>query len=256
MLFDYQNTSWELKAAQPEIALLPVGATEPHADHLPIGAVNIVLDALARRVGESLSETVYLLPTMPLGSSGQHLPQAGTIALEWRTLMDVLTDLVESLLAQGIHKVVVIDSIGGAAESRVRPRQNYIVKTAVRQLNYDHPGLDAIWVQPFTAAGRDLEAILESATEDLHAGELVTSLLMHLAPALVKTPGADWVPRVERDYLDYVPFRQLCPHGVWGRPGLASAEKGRRALEAAVQRTVEYIQSSFSHLAAIKRRPV
>jgi len=255
MLYDYQNTSWELKAAPPEIALLPVGATEPHADHLPVGTVNVILDALARRVGERLSGSVYLLPTMPLGTSGLHLPQAGTVALEWRTLMDVLTDLVESLLAQGIHKVVVVDSIGGAAESAVRPRQNYIVKTAVRQLNYDHPDLDAIWVQPFTAAGRDLEAILESAGEDLHAGELVTSLMLYLAPDVVKAPGADWVPDVERDVLDVVPFRQVCPYGVWGRPSLASADKGRRAMEAAVQRTVEYIQSSFAHLAAMKRRP-
>jgi len=42
--------------------------------------------------------------------------------------------------------------------------------------------------------------------------------------------------------------------GVWGRPSLASAEKGKQALEAAVERTVAYIEESSAHLATMKRR--
>ena len=254
MLLDYQNTSFEVKDAKPDIAILPMGTTEQYGDHLPVGTTTIILDILARRVAERLKGTVYLLPTMPQGTSGLHLPAPGTIALEWSTLMSVVYDLVESLVAQGIRQVVVINGLGGATETTVRPRENYIVKTTVRQLNYDIPELDALWVQPFTVAGKDLAEIMESAHQDIHAGELATSLMLHLAPDAVKGKGTDWAPEVGKEYLDYVPFRKLCPGGVWGRPSLASAVKGERALEVAVQRTAEYIEESFARLATMKRR--
>jgi creatinine amidohydrolase len=254
MVFDWQNTSFDVKEGKPELAVLPVGATEPCGDHLPVGATNVVLDVLARRVAERLPWTTYLLPTLPWGTSGLHLGRPGTIALEWPTLMQTLRDLVESLLAQGIRKVLVLNGIGGVTATRVRPRENYIVKATVRQLNYDFPDLDAVWVQPFTAAGRELEEIIESACEDVHGGELVTSLLLHLAPGMVKGQGDDWVPGVGTGYLDTVAFDRLCPGGVWGRPSLASADKGRRALELAVERTVEYVTTTFTQLAVLKRR--
>ncbi len=254
MLLDYQNTSFEVKEAKPEIAVLPIGATERQGEHLPIGATTFILDALARRVAERLKGTIYLLPTMPLGTSGLHRGSGGTIALEWPTLMYVVNDLVESLLRQGIRKVAVINGLGGANENTVRPRENYIVKTAVRQLNYDHPKLDAIWVQPFTVAGQDLMEILQSAGQDVHAGELATSLMLHLAPETVKGDGVDFLPKVGKDYLDYVTFGTLCPGGVWGKPKLATADKGARALEAAIGRTVAYIEETFALLATMKRR--
>lgn len=254
MLLDYQNTTFEVRDAKPDIALLPMGATERCGDHLPVGTTTFILDVLARRVAERLRGTVYMLPTMPLGSSGLHRGTPGTIALEWPTLMQVVCDLVESLVAQDIRRLAVINGLGGANETTVRPRENYIVKTAVRQLNYDFPELDAIWVQPFTVAGKDLAQILDSAEQDVHAGELATSLMLYLDPDAVKGEGSDHLPEAGKEYLDYVDFEKLCPGGVWGRPSLASAEKGKRALEVAVRRTAEYIEESFAHLATMKRR--
>ncbi len=254
MIVDYQNTSFEVKRAKPDIAVLPIGATEQCGAHLPVGTSTIILDRLARDVSKGLEKTVYLLPTLPLGTSGLHLGRPGTIALEWSTLMSVVYDLVESLVAQGIHQVVVINSLGGANLTTVQPRENYIVKTVVRQLNYDFPELDALWVQPFTVAGPELEGILDSAENDVHAGELATALMLYLAADTVGEPGADCLPDVGTEYLDFVAFKTLCPDGVWGRPALASAEKGREALDLAVRRTIQYIEESFQHLATMKRR--
>jgi creatinine amidohydrolase len=254
MLLDYQNTSFEVRDARPEIAVLPIGATEQCGPHLPIGTMTTILNVLARRVAEGLKKTSYLLPTMPLGSSGLHHGTPGTIALEWSTLMSVVYDLVDSLVEQEIHRVAVINGLGGANLTTVRPRENYIVKTTVRQLNYDFPELDAIWVQPFTVAGEELREVLDAAEDDVHAGELATSLMLHLAPDTVGETAGDCLPDVGPAYLDYVPFKALCPGGVWGRPGLATAEKGRRAIDVAVKRTIEYIEESFAHLATMKRR--
>ncbi len=254
MMLNYQNTSFEIKDVCPDIALIPIGSTERVGDHLPIGTSTFILDVVANRVAEGLSGKVYLLPTLPLGCSGLHKGQPGTIALDWTTMVGVVTDLAESLSAQGIKKIAVLVGLGGANESTVIPRENYIVKTAVRQLNYKHHDLDAIWVQPFTAAGSELKRILESSEQDIHAGELATSLMMHLHPESVKKEGEDHVPDESKAYMDFVAFDKLCPGGVWGFPSLATAEKGRIALEAAVEGTVKYIEESFSHLERMKNR--
>jgi len=254
MMLNYQNTSFEIGDANPNIALIPIGSTERVGDHLPIGTSTHILDVLASRVAEGLSGNVYLLPTLPVGCSGSHKGQHGTIALDWTTMVGVVTDLAESLSAQGIKKIAVLVGLGGANESTVRPRENYIVKTAVRQLNYKHHDLDTIWVQPFTVAGVELRRILDSAEKDVHAGELATSLMMHLHPESIKKESFDYVPDEGKEYLDFVAFEKLCPGGVWGLPSLATAEKGKMALESAVRCTVKYIEESFSNLDRIKNR--
>jgi creatinine amidohydrolase/Fe(II)-dependent formamide hydrolase-like protein len=125
----------------------------------------------------------------------------------------------------------------------------------VRQLNYDYPELEAIWVQPFTVAGGELVQVLDDPEQDVHAAELSTSLMLYLDPDAVKGRGTDHLPEVGKEYLDFVAFEKLCPGGVWGRPSLATADKGERALHVAVERTVQYIEESFAHLTTMKHRP-
>lgn len=74
---------------------------------------------------------------------------------------------------------------GLAAGNTVVPFGNFIAKAAVRQLNHEHPGLGAIWVQPLAAASRDLASIFESAGDDVHAGEVETSFMLALCPDAV-----------------------------------------------------------------------
>ncbi|MFO7918219.1 MAG: creatininase family protein, partial [Anaerolineae bacterium] len=76
-VYDWQNTSWDLREHPPHLALLPVGATEQFGPHLPLSSQNLLLEAISRRVAEELSESVYLLPPIPIGSSGQHEGFAG-----------------------------------------------------------------------------------------------------------------------------------------------------------------------------------
>jgi len=252
MLYTWENTTREVEAAKPEIALLPLATMEQQGDHLPVGTTTLVLDAISRRVGETLPGSVYLLPTMPLGTSGLHMSAPGTIALGWETLAGVLRDLVGSLLAQGIRQVAVLVGLGNVSSGTAWPVDNFIAKTAVRQLNYDYPELQVIWAQPFGVAGKELRSIFQTADEEVHAGEVVTSVMLHLFPELVKGRGEDHVPAVGEAYLNYASFSALCPGGVWGHPSLASAEKGARAVEVTVRCTTEYIARTFGQLASMR----
>ena len=249
---DIQATTYRLRELKPRIAILPLASLEQHGPHLPVATDWLVMDEIARRVASELSDA-YLLPTLPFGTSLSHNGTPGTVGLTWPTLLHVITDVIESLLAQGITRVAV-NNLGEVSGTTVQPRGNFITKTAVRQLNYAHAPLDALWVQPLAVASDAMRTIFESWRDDVHAGEVETSLLLALRPELVRAVGADHVPRVGRHFTDWASFAQLAPHGVWGNPSKASAEKGHRALDAAVRGTVAYINDSFEYLARVKNR--
>ncbi|MER3544285.1 MAG: hypothetical protein C4311_06685 [Chloroflexota bacterium] len=253
-MLTWLNTAWDFKAAPPEVALFPLACFEPHGPHLPVGSDGILMGTIARRVAERLQARTFLLPTWPLGTSGHHARQPGVVYLNFETLWAVVRDVVTALYEHGIPRVVVLNNHGAALTTTTRPLGNFIVKTAVRQLNYEVPGLTAIWVQPFAAAREALRALFPSACEEVHAGAVETSLLMHLAPEQVRPLPPDYVPAFSPAYLDFTSFNNLAPGGVWGRPSLASAEKGAQALEAIVEATVAYIERTFAQIAQLKER--
>ncbi len=246
-----QNTAWDFDPT-PEIAILPLACFEPHGPHLPVGTDMIIMNAIAARLAEQLSALTFLLPTWPLGTSLLHDGLPGTVSLGFETLWAVVRDVAVSLHEHGIHRVAVLNNHGAALTSTARPSGNFIVKTAVRQLNYEVPGLKVIWVQPFTAARRDLSALFASAGREVHAGAVETSLMLHLAPEMVGELPPDFFPVQNPAWLDIVPFEKLAPAGVWGSPSEASVEKGAQVFEAVVTATTEYIRHTFAHLDDIR----
>jgi creatinine amidohydrolase len=246
-----QNTAWNFDPA-PEIAILPLACFEPHGPHLPVGTDIIIMNAIAARVAEQLPALVFLLPTWPLGTSLLHDGLPGTVSLGFETLWAVVRDVVVSLHEQGIHRVAVLNDHGATITSTTQPSGNFIVKTAVRQLNYEVPGLKVIWVQPFAAARQALRALFASAGSEVHAGAVETSLMLHLAPAAVGEMPPDFAPDQSLAWLDMVPLKKLAPSGVWGSPNEASVEKGAQALDLVVTATTEYVQNTFMRLDKIR----
>jgi creatinine amidohydrolase/Fe(II)-dependent formamide hydrolase-like protein len=246
------NTAWEFLATPPELAILPLACFEPHGPHLPVGTDEVIMTEIARQVASQLAVPAFLLPAWPFGTSGHHAGDPGAIYLSFETLWAVVRDTVTALHEHGIHKVAVLNNHGSAMTSTTRPVGNFVVKTAVRQLNYETPGLTAIWVQPFAAGGEALRDLFPSARHEIHAGAVETSILMHLTPDWVGPLPEGNVPDVDLAYLEFAPFKKLAPSGIWGRPGEGSAEKGKQALQAVVAATVDYIERTFAQLAQLK----
>ncbi|MGH2560758.1 MAG: creatininase family protein [Thermomicrobiales bacterium] len=254
-MFDWRNTSVEIRDAAPALAILPLAAIEQHGPHLPLATDLVIMNGLARRVAEALPEPAFLLPTFPYGTSLSQAGFAGTLWLTADTLLSVVRDTVESLHAHGVQQTVVLNNHCVPGGTTSLPHGNFVVKTAVRQLNYDHPAHSTVWVQPLAVASDRLTAIFgPGCRDDVHAGTVATSILLHLREDLVQGTARDFTPAVSREYLDVVALADLCPDGVWGRPEQASAERGTAALTAAVECTVAYIETTLRQLAAAKAR--
>src|SRR5438093_13563562 len=69
-LLDCRRTSAEFAAARPEMALLPLGATEQHGAHLPCGTDTFQVDYLADEIARRLP--IWRLPTIPITVSHMH----------------------------------------------------------------------------------------------------------------------------------------------------------------------------------------
>ena len=90
--------------------------------------------------------------------------------------------------------------------------------------------------------------VLDSASDDAHAGEAETSLMLHLKPEHVGDERVDHVPDVGWVYFDYLRMKEFCPEGVWGRSSLATPEKGKQLLEGTVDLLVEQVKATFMRL--------
>ena len=85
----------------------------------------------------------------------------------------------------------------------------------------------------------------------MHAGDLETSVMLHLCPDQVGPDRVDHVPEVSGEFFDYAVMKSYCPDGVWGRAGRATAEKGRQAMQIMVEETVKYVRTTFARLDAL-----
>jgi len=77
--------------------------------------------------------------------------------------------------------------------------------------------------------------LLTNGHEDMHAGELETSILLHAFPGVVRegNSAADHEAS-DRDHLLTLGMRGYTQSGVIGRPSLGTADKGKAILESLV----------------------
>src|SRR5437667_6173382 len=88
-----EMTRSEANEAAPEsLLVVPLGATEQHGPHLPVGTDSMLVEAVAERVVLALRDSipVVLAPTLPVGTSTHHIPFGGTLSMTSLSLYGVL----------------------------------------------------------------------------------------------------------------------------------------------------------------------
>jgi len=217
------------------IAVFPIGSNEQHGPHLPTGTDTIIIDAVVRGVRQRLTpqDPFIFLPLMPYGKSPEHMDFAGTISFKSATLMAVLDDVVSSLDAHGVKRIVFLNSHGGnnnlLGALAFDFRHQYQV--SIYSLN--------IWSDDFFPA-KEIEEIIPGLTyPEVHAASIETSMLLYLHPELVGPIPQDFNPKAEFPTISTGwSTTDLSHDGVIGDPRQSSAERGKLLYELLVEKTV------------------
>ncbi len=169
------TTNWKaIRTTDYQIAVLPWGATEAHNYHLPYGTDIIIakkMSAEAARIANSKGAKAIVLPTIPFGVNTGQPDVLLDMNLNPSTQFAILRDLITVLNRQGILKLVILNAHGGND-----------FKQMIRELNLIFPEMFICQCNTFKITG--IDDFVELSGE--HAGELETSLMLYLAPELVR----------------------------------------------------------------------
>lgn len=232
-----EQTYPAVRGAGYEVAVLPWGATEAHNLHLPYGTDTIQCDALAAesaRLAWERGARCAVLPTVPFGVNTSQLDIPFTLSMNPSTQLALLGDLVSALAGQGVRKLVIFNGHGGndfrPIIRELQPRTPIFLST----LN---------WWQ--VVDGRTYFTDLGD-----HAGELETSVMQHVAPALVRplTEAGDghanaWRIAAFREGWAWAPrpwTRVTADTGI-GDPRAATVAKGEAYATAVCERIAGFL---------------
>ncbi|GGL42438.1 creatininase family protein [Planomonospora parontospora] len=212
-------TSADVAAAQPTVAVLPVGSFEQHGRILPLATDTMVAAVIAARLADDYG--LFLLPPVTISCSHEHAAYPGTVSISHSTLTAIITDIRRSLRQSGITRLVLVNGHGG----------NYVLSNIVQEANVSVPEMILFPARQDWEAARQDAGLVTSASEDMHAGELEVSLLLHAYPELVgQVNESDDHDSGPRPHLLTMGMPVYTPSGIIGRPSAGTPEKGRMLL--------------------------
>lgn len=204
--------------AAPSTLVVPLGSIEQHGPHLPLGTDGIIADGVARAVARRLSSAA-VAPLIPIGASGEHAGFPGTLSIGTEALAGVLVELARDA-ARDYERLMLINAHGGNGPAIAAAERIWTFEQRSVEVRHCHfPGGDA------------------------HAGRTETSVMLHLAPELVRldliepgnpAPVTELLPHMRRGGVAAV-----SPNGVLGDPTRATAEEGARLVAALVERILD-----------------
>ena len=228
-----------------DVAVLPMGATEPHNLHLPYGTDTYESLEIASRSCEAAfrrGARVVMLPAIPYGTETNLGAFPLAMNLNPSTLGMVIGDLVASLEKQGLRKLLILNGHGGND-----------FKPLLREL-YGKTRLHLFLCDWFRGISADVQKQLCTEPGD-HAGEIETAFGLACFPEFVardaKTgqlaadAGAMRPTRFEAVNRGWIaitrPWHLLTTNTGAGNPHGATAEKGKQLVETIVSRLADFL---------------
>lgn len=222
------------------VAVLPLGATEQHGPHLPLGVDSMLVDGIVAAALPLLPVALpaLFLPTQVIGLSPEHANFPGTLSLSSETLIRLWKDIGAGVARAGVRKLVLFNAHGGHVGA---------MDIVARELRAVH-GLIVYGVSwfnlPLGEAGAGFSA--DEHRFGVHAGEIETSMMLALAPTLVDLALARDFSSASRDRSTHYPLlgdgrsaklgwamEDYNVDGAAGNAAAADARRGRALVEAA-----------------------
>jgi creatinine amidohydrolase len=240
-----EMTSVEFAAAlaTARLALVPVGATEQHGPNLGLATDTVVAHRFAQAVAREVHPRAVVTPPLAFGFSHHHAGFKGTLTLEPETVIAVCVDLARSLHRDGLSHLLFVNGHNGNMG---------VLNVAATKIRYAL-GLKTAVSFYFAQAADAVRAHGQTARFG-HACEIETSVVLHLAPELVREAALQPGAMIGQDKALHfnnqpfaltvpIPFHEQTTNGVFGDARLATADIGREIVETATARTAAFIDS-------------
>jgi creatinine amidohydrolase len=213
----------------PLLAILPVGATEAHGPHLPLGTDVIIAEAMARAGAERLSArgaTVLVAPALGYTSAGYAAGFPGTISIRPETVTALVCDVIRSLVRHDVKTIAI-------ANAHLEPAHIASLHAAVTET-----ASEARVVYPdVTRKPWALRLGDEFKSGACHAGQYEGSIVLAERPELVDEGVARTLPpnpvSLSRAIREGKTTFEAAGgiRAYFGAPALATAEEGRRTIQ-------------------------
>lgn len=241
----FEEISWrEAKdwLKKTDIVLIPIGSTEQHGPHCPLGTDLFIAQKIAQKAAAAYE--ILCAPVVPIFVSSYHRQFPGTIWVNPETFRDYVMDIASSLKYHGARKIIFVNGHGGNSSS---------LKEIALSLNQTESLYAVEWTW-FVAIEQKVRELFEGR-EMNHADGPETSVMMYLGEELVKKEyfkeaerkgSNSWRETVAGTQIpaDTISFSKS---GVTGKPTTASKEKGKILFETAVSKLEELVEWLKEH---------
>jgi len=238
-----EMTGPEVEAAlkETDVLLLPVGATEAHGPHLPLGTDSFEARENCRRAAirlEALGCPVIIGPVIPFGTSSFHLGFAGTISLSSQTMIRLLKEVCLSLYETGFRKFALVHGHDGNLPAMMVAAQELVDSTADAQATVLN------WLTPLSKVYHRIQT---SSKQEGHGGEGETARVLVTHPELVhlersikhhvppedmrKIQGPEHIKTGGGIFYATRRYKDHSPYGHIGDPALATADTGDKGYD-------------------------
>jgi creatinine amidohydrolase len=230
--------SWtDARDADTDLAILPVGSTEQHGPHAPLGVDFTTAEAIAEHAAERFEDEndgeVVVAPAIPVGIAEEHRAFDGTLWVTEDSFRAYVGDVLRSLAHSGFDRVVVVNGHGGNTDA--------LAEICMR-VSRDGD----CYAVPFTWFD-----VVDSELPLGHGGPVETSVMLAIAPELVREDrypeaaegaGDAFGEFVAGANLAY-DFDEFSESGNLQDPTPASAEEGERLLAASAEACAELLEA-------------
>ena len=229
------------------VVVIPIGSTEQHGPHLPLGTDTIVVSEIAKKLAEKIKIVVtppvtYGYKPQPGSSGGALFP--GTCNLDGTTLIGLVRDIIRELIRNKTRKIILLD---GHYENSLFLNEG--VDLGLRDSGY--PGnVKVVIARWFDLVKPEEYENIFSGFKGValeHAANLETALMLELRPGLVK------VNKIRGDKPERTPPYQVLPPtsdlipktGVLTEIGTVTAHQGAQVIQIIIERLTNLIKKEF-----------
>lgn len=223
-----------IKSKKPTV-IIPVGSLEQHGAHLPITTDSDIVTEIAARLATKCGFIVF--PTISYGNSVEHYPFF-TVTFEGNTLRSILSQIIISLVENGIKSIVILNGHHGNIHSikeveqrlsRGFPNSQKSRYKKVRYYSYWH-----FMNHEFDHAGFVETSIMLAISDRVKMKKAKKGFIIENLSKLEQSAAKK---------LSTQAFPKVAKNGVWGDPTDATKKDGEKFLAEIIRNLAKECQS-------------